>query len=57
MAANWVYGSGVASGSDAAALLEAGARLVAVGTESFRDPTAGTRIAAELAVRFAENAA
>ena len=48
---------GVASGSDAAALLEAGARLVAVGTESFRDPTAGTRIAAELAVRFAENAA
>ena len=48
---------GVTSGSDAAALLEAGARLVAVGTESFRDPAAGGRIAAELATKFAENAA
>ncbi len=48
---------GVARGSDAAALLEAGARLVAVGTESFRDPAAGSRIAAELATKFAENAA
>jgi dihydroorotate dehydrogenase len=28
--------------------MRAGATLVAVGTESFRDPTAGTRIAAEL---------
>jgi dihydroorotate dehydrogenase (NAD+) catalytic subunit len=48
---------GVASGSDAAELLEVGARLVAVGTESFRDPAAGARITAELASRFAENAA
>jgi dihydroorotate dehydrogenase (NAD+) catalytic subunit len=40
---------GVSSGSDAAALLAAGATLVAVGTESFRDPAAGSRIAAELA--------
>jgi dihydroorotate dehydrogenase (NAD+) catalytic subunit len=48
---------GVTSGRDAAALLDVGARLVAVGTESFRDPAAGERIAAELADRFAENAA
>lgn len=48
---------GVASGSDAAALLQAGARVVAVGTESFRDPAAGSRIASELATEFAENAA
>jgi dihydroorotate dehydrogenase (NAD+) catalytic subunit len=40
---------GVASGRDAAGLLAAGARVVAVGTESFRDPAAGSRIAAELA--------
>ena len=48
---------GVASGADAAALLDVGATLVAVGTESFRDPAAGRRIASELATRFAENAA
>lgn len=48
---------GVSSGADAAALLDVGAKLVAVGTESFRDPAAGGRIAAELATRFAENAA
>jgi dihydroorotate dehydrogenase (NAD+) catalytic subunit len=47
---------GVGSGRDAAALLKVGARLVAVGTESFRDPAAGTRIARELAELFAENA-
>jgi dihydroorotate dehydrogenase (NAD+) catalytic subunit len=47
---------GVTSGADAAALLDVGARLVAVGTESFRDPGAGSRIAAELTARFAENA-
>jgi len=47
---------GVGSGADAAALLEVGARLVAVGTENFRDPAAGSRIAAELAGVFAENA-
>jgi dihydroorotate dehydrogenase (NAD+) catalytic subunit len=40
---------GVQSGRDALDLLEAGASLVAVGTESFRDPAAGDRIDAELA--------
>jgi dihydroorotate dehydrogenase (NAD+) catalytic subunit len=40
---------GVASGRDALDLLSAGARVVAVGTESFRDPAAGARIAADLA--------
>ena len=39
---------GVSSGADAAEMLSAGATLVAVGTESFRDPRAGARIAAEL---------
>jgi len=39
---------GVQSGRHARELLDAGADLVAVGTESFRDPLAGTRIAAEL---------
>ncbi len=40
---------GVQSGSDALELIHAGADVVAVGTESFRDPAAGTRIASELA--------
>jgi dihydroorotate dehydrogenase (NAD+) catalytic subunit len=40
---------GVQRGRDAADLLRAGADLVAVGTESFRDPTAGSRVATELA--------
>ncbi|HWG07701.1 MAG TPA: dihydroorotate dehydrogenase, partial [Solirubrobacteraceae bacterium] len=39
---------GIASGRDAADFLTAGATCVAVGTESFRDPAAGARIAAEL---------
>jgi dihydroorotate dehydrogenase (NAD+) catalytic subunit len=39
---------GVSSGRDAAEMIGAGAALVAVGTESFRDPAAGTRIAEEL---------
>jgi dihydroorotate dehydrogenase (NAD+) catalytic subunit len=39
---------GVQSGRDALDLIRAGAGLVAVGTESFRDPAAGARIAAEL---------
>jgi dihydroorotate dehydrogenase (NAD+) catalytic subunit len=39
---------GVQSGRDALDLLRAGATLVAVGTESFRDPAAGSRIASEL---------
>ncbi len=40
---------GVSTGRDALDLLRAGATLVAVGTESFRDPAAGRRIASELA--------
>jgi dihydroorotate dehydrogenase (NAD+) catalytic subunit len=40
---------GVASGADAHEFLTAGARIVAVGTESFRDPLAGRRVARELA--------
>jgi dihydroorotate dehydrogenase (NAD+) catalytic subunit len=40
---------GIASGRQAADFLAAGATAVAVGTESFRDPAAGTRIASELA--------
>ena len=39
---------GVARGQDALDLLRAGSTLVAVGTENFRDPAAGSRIAAEL---------
>ena len=39
---------GVSHGRHAADLMRAGASLVAVGTESFRDPAAGARIAAEL---------
>lgn len=39
---------GICSGADAAEMLAAGATLVAVGTESFRDPAAGSRIAEEL---------
>lgn len=39
---------GVARGRDALDLLRAGATLVAVGTESFRDPAAGHRVASEL---------
>jgi dihydroorotate dehydrogenase (NAD+) catalytic subunit len=42
---------GVCDGDDAFEMLCAGATLVAVGTESFRDPRAGTRIAAELLER------
>jgi dihydroorotate dehydrogenase (NAD+) catalytic subunit len=39
---------GVTSGRDAREMIRAGATLVAVGTESFRDPAAGLRIADEL---------
>lgn len=39
---------GIASGADAADFLAAGARVIAVGTESFRDPAAGARIRREL---------
>jgi dihydroorotate dehydrogenase (NAD+) catalytic subunit len=41
---------GVASGADAIEFLSAGATLVAVGTENFRDPRAGERVAGEIAV-------
>jgi dihydroorotate dehydrogenase (NAD+) catalytic subunit len=44
---------GVCSGADAAEMIAAGATLVAVGTESFRDPQAGNKIAAELVERYA----
>lgn len=43
---------GVASGADALALIAAGADLVAVGTENFRDPAAGSRVVGELADEF-----
>jgi dihydroorotate dehydrogenase (NAD+) catalytic subunit len=39
---------GVASGKNAADFLSAGATCVAVGTESFRDPAAGSRVRTEL---------
>ena len=48
---------GVQRGSDALDLMRAGASLVAVGTESFRDPAAGERIASELAELLASSAA
>jgi dihydroorotate dehydrogenase (NAD+) catalytic subunit len=41
---------GISSGRDAADFLAAGVSCVAVGTESFRDPAAGRRIAGELGV-------
>jgi dihydroorotate dehydrogenase (NAD+) catalytic subunit len=44
---------GVSSGRDAAEMIGAGATLVAVGTESFRDPAAGSRIAEELDAELA----
>jgi dihydroorotate dehydrogenase (NAD+) catalytic subunit len=43
---------GIANGRNAYDFLLAGATCVAVGTESFRDPAAGVRIAAELAAVF-----
>ena len=45
---------GVQSGRDALDFLVAGARCVAVGTESFRDPAAGGRVREELSERLAE---
>lgn len=46
---------GVCNGADAAEMLAAGATLVAVGTESFRDPRAGSRVAAELSETFEQS--
>jgi dihydroorotate dehydrogenase (NAD+) catalytic subunit len=45
---------GISSGDDAAEFLAAGASIVAVGTESFRDPGAGSRIANELETGVSE---
>jgi dihydroorotate dehydrogenase (NAD+) catalytic subunit len=47
---------GIANGADAREFLAAGAALVAVGTENFRDPRAGSRVAAELATGSIEGA-
>src|SRR6201991_674623 len=44
---------GISTGRDAAEMIRAGAALVAGGTESFRDPAAGSRIAEELAGELA----
>jgi dihydroorotate dehydrogenase (NAD+) catalytic subunit len=46
---------GVQRGADALDLMRAGARLVAVGTESFRDPAAGWRVAEELSELLANS--
>jgi dihydroorotate dehydrogenase (NAD+) catalytic subunit len=45
---------GVSCGRDARELIDVGATLVAVGTESFRDPAAGSRIAGALADGFTQ---
>jgi dihydroorotate dehydrogenase (NAD+) catalytic subunit len=47
---------GVQTGVHAQDLLRAGATVVAVGTESFRDPAAGSRIARELREKAANSA-
>ena len=47
---------GVQSGRDARDLMLAGAAVVAVGTESFRDPAAGLRVTSELTELFANTA-
>jgi dihydroorotate dehydrogenase (NAD+) catalytic subunit len=39
---------GIASGAHAADFLAAGAKCIAIGTESFRDPAAGRRVTADL---------
>ena len=46
---------GIQAGRHAAQFLDAGARAVAVGTETFRDPTAGRRIAHELGDLYAKS--
>lgn len=45
---------GIESGADAHGFLAAGASAVAVGTASFRDPMAGSRVRAELGAALAE---
>jgi dihydroorotate dehydrogenase (NAD+) catalytic subunit len=44
---------GICSGTDALAFMAAGASLVAVGTENYRDPAAGSRVRGELADELA----
>ncbi len=44
---------GIETGADALAFVDAGASAVAVGTASFRDPTAGARVRDELAAALA----
>jgi dihydroorotate dehydrogenase (NAD+) catalytic subunit len=46
---------GISSGADAREFITAGATVVAVGTENFRDPKAGSRVAAELGFRLLAN--
>jgi dihydroorotate dehydrogenase (NAD+) catalytic subunit len=46
---------GVSNGADAVEFLTAGATLVAVGTENFRDPRTGSRIANELETATSES--
>jgi len=46
---------GVATGADALEMLAAGARLVGVGTESFRDPLAGEKVRVELREMLAKS--
>jgi dihydroorotate dehydrogenase len=46
---------GVSRGRHAGELICAAANLVAVGTESFRDPLAGARVAAEMAASSANS--
>jgi dihydroorotate dehydrogenase (NAD+) catalytic subunit len=48
---------GICSGADAGEFLAAGASLVAVGTENFRDPGAGLRVVEELAFRTSQRPA
>jgi len=47
---------GVARGADVLDLMRAGASLVAVGTESFRDPAAALRIRSEVSELLANTA-
>jgi dihydroorotate dehydrogenase (NAD+) catalytic subunit len=47
---------GVQAGRDGLDLMRAGAALVGIGTESFRDPAAGERIASELGELLANSA-
>jgi dihydroorotate dehydrogenase (NAD+) catalytic subunit len=43
---------GIATGAHAADFLAAGAKCIGIGTESFRDPAAGRRVAADLSNRL-----